>query len=157
MDSRVRSIPPFYRDAAIAAAVFALVLAPVVHNAGPAFLRYPGFLLYFPFLFAYILLGGETESPFGPSTVHVAVYVLVLALLTAAVARVIRRRFDTSGLVTWRFLVGALLAVAGTLAALLALLAFLDLYALSPLGPGVVLLLGAVALGAGLTIAATAE
>lgn len=147
----------FIRDAAIAAVVYALVLAPVVHNVGPGFIRLPGFLLYFPFLFAYIILGGETESPFGPTTVHLAVYILVLALLTAAVARLIRRHFDTSGLATWRFPVGALLAVAGTLVTLLAILDYVDLYVIAAVDASVALLLGVVVLGAGVAIAATAE
>jgi hypothetical protein len=45
-----RSFPSFLRDAVVAAVVASLVLAPALTHVGPEFLRYPGYLLYFPLL-----------------------------------------------------------------------------------------------------------
>lgn len=115
MSTRRPAVPPLLRDAIVAAVAFALVLVPVVYDLGPTIFRGPGFLLYVPLLVAYIVLGGETENHFGPTEIHVVVYVLVLGLAVAAIAHVVRSRFDVDGRAALEFVGAAVLAVVGTL------------------------------------------
>lgn len=155
MSAHDRALPVFLRDAFVAAVAFAVLLTPVVLDAGPEFLGYPGYLLYFPLMVAYVVTGGETEAPHGPGTLHVVAFVLALGLVTAGVASLVRARYDTSALGTWRFAAAAAMAVAGTVGGLFGVVALSGLLEATPIVAGGAFLAGITLVGAGVLLAAS--
>lgn len=156
MSSPDRTLPVFLRDALLGAVTVAVLLAPVVLDAGPEFLGYPGFLLYLPLLAVHVATGGETEGPHEPGPLLVVAFVVALGLVTAGVASLVRARYDTSGLGTWRFAAAAAVAIAGTVGALFGVGALAGLLDATRLVAGGSLLSGLGLVGAGLLIAARA-
>ncbi|SFS03084.1 hypothetical protein SAMN05216559_2734 [Halomicrobium zhouii] len=156
MSAHDRAIPVFLRDALLAAVASAVLLGPVVLDIGPEFLSYPGYLLYFPLLGVYVVTGGETEAPHGPGIVHVVAFVLALGLVTAGTASLVRARYDTSALGTWRFAAAGAVAVTGTVGALFGGVALAGLVEATALVASGTLLAGIAMVGAGLVIAARA-
>lgn len=80
----------FIRDAVLSTALLAVPMALYRAQVEPSVLRIPGVALYIPLMVVYIVLGGETENDLGPSTAEIGLYVVVLGLLVAAVAYLIR-------------------------------------------------------------------
>lgn len=140
------------RDTVVAAAVFAVVLIPPVYDVGPDVLAAPGYVLYAPLVLVYAATGGELEGAHGPAAPFVVGFALALGVVAAAVAHLLRRHVDTSGLARLRFVAAGALAVVGTLAGLLGLGALGSLLyvptptAVAALVGGVVLVAGGLAL-----------
>lgn len=155
MLSRRVSLPPFVRDTIVAAIVYALIIGPTLLDLGPDLLATVGLALLTPMLMAYIMTGGETEWPYGPSTLLVVAYVLVLALLTAGVAHLLRTRFGLGGHRGFHFIIGGIPAVVGTILAILGsagLAGFVEYETAVSVGMvivGLVLVLGGLGIAAG--------
>lgn len=82
----------FLRDAVLSTALLAVPMALYRAQVEPSVLRIPGIALYIPFMIVYIVLGGETENDLGPSTVEIGLYVVVLGLIVATIAYLVRER-----------------------------------------------------------------
>jgi hypothetical protein len=102
---------PFVRDAAVVAVIYGTALALYQFQLGPSFLQIPGQLLYLPFLVLYIRFGGELVNDIGPSPLQMVVYVLVVGLVTAWVAHLLRGDSRRDRQYVDQVTVGAALAV----------------------------------------------
>lgn len=126
----------FLRDAVVAALATVALLVPWLLEDVPGVVRAIGAPVYYLFFVVYNVTGGETEGPYGPTALDLAVFATVVGLLVAGLAALVRWRWGDRAVVSRRT------AAAGALAALVTIAVVYSLVIALGAGPMALLALG---------------